>query len=203
MAPQRNFSVGTYNIRGLKSNEQLVAEWIQRSGIAVAAITETWLKPEDDVDYFITEHVALEPRCPNGKGYGGVALSIHPLLRYQVLKKCTTTIYQYIAIKSQGISIVGLYLSPAATAQQTEECFKEIGDLICSPFIIMGISTPGTKTGTKVRTDVVDTYKSMRYKENGPSIPLRKTHTTQHLAREIIVQLLTSSSLRGFTSKER
>ncbi|KAI0562920.1 Endonuclease-reverse transcriptase [Gracilaria domingensis] len=138
MAPQRSFSVGTYNVRGLHTKEQVVAEWIQRNGIAVAALTETWLKPGDELETYISEQVALQPQCPNGKGYGGVALCVHPLLKYELLGKEANSVYQYVAIKAQGVSTVGLYLSPAATIQQTRECLHDIEELISLPFIIMG-----------------------------------------------------------------
>lgn len=83
----RNLAVGTYNVRGLALKEQLVLGWIQSSKLAVAALTETWINPSEQVADFISEYVALSPRARNGKGYGAAALCIHPLVKYQTCER--------------------------------------------------------------------------------------------------------------------
>lgn len=81
MIPKRSLKIGTFNVRGLKAKEHLIYEWILEKKQWIAALTETWITPPDDLDPMISEYTALPLPYSNGNGYGGVALCISLLLR--------------------------------------------------------------------------------------------------------------------------
>jgi len=110
-------TVGTYNARGMRGKTPLVEEWILSTGIQVAAITETWLRPGDETP-MISEHVSLPSVHQNGKGYGGVAICVHPLLPHKTVTQVANTMYQYIVVQTSGVLVGAVYISPTASRQQ-------------------------------------------------------------------------------------
>lgn len=138
MIPQRSMNIGTFNVRGMRGKEHLIDAGRADGNIAVAVLTETWITPPDEVEGIVSEYTALPSPYTNGKGYGGGALCVHPLLRYTVLKKHSTPEYQFILIRVQGVVIMGLYISPSATARVTRECFSDIEQCTSGPTVVIG-----------------------------------------------------------------
>lgn len=175
MIGQQKLIVGTFNVRGLKTKEHSVTEWIRVQNIAVAALTETWITPGDDIDESITEYTAMETTIRNGKGYGGVALCIHPLLKYSLLAKKSCPQYQYIAVKAAGIIIVGLYISPSAPVGVAQTCLAEILSVTGQMVIIAGdLNGKNTDWNTTSNTRGILLKRwalQHKWKINAPSAP--------------------------------
>ena len=132
--------IGTFNVRGLAGEADLVEEWWDRNNLACIGVTETWLRPTDRAPLTMcTESVALPLRGQQRRGHGGVLLGHKWGMPKRVLRKYGTEGVQYIAAHFSGrLTLVVIYVSPDAGWGEVQDCLATINQLGRGPTVIVG-----------------------------------------------------------------
>lgn len=104
------------NTRGYKGKDQAVNNLIEMAH--VVGVCETWVRPAEVIKrHLFQECVTTQPAHNKQRGYGGVAMAIHPAIRYQLILTHAEITGQYIMIRIAGTYVTTVYLSPAATVE--------------------------------------------------------------------------------------
>lgn len=114
----------------------MIRKWIEEKHLHVAALTETWMTPEEQPPRGVSEYVTLQSK--RGRSHGGVALCVHPLLQYRLMTKMAQKEYQYILIQIGGMIVGTVYISPRAPLRSIQQCMKELRQNCRGPAVIMG-----------------------------------------------------------------
>lgn len=133
----KRLRIGAYNTKGLrKSFDEILNMY---ASLDILFLSETWIRDEDEDLKEMVDECAHTPGQVKGKrGFGGVALIISPILDYEVVAIWETRTIQAITIRVSGISITGMYLSPAATAVEEKEVLEGITKASRGKAIIIG-----------------------------------------------------------------
>lgn len=123
----KKLKIGTFNARGLLQCAEQVAALMASEILAVLTVKQTWLKPEKVMPIRGThESVRLPARGHNKRRHGGVTLLFNTLMQYQVLQKHAEPAFQFVAVATTGIQIVGLYINPPATNQDVNRLLQQL-----------------------------------------------------------------------------
>ena len=121
--PSDRLKVATYNAHGVRGKEYEVSKLSNR--VHILNVCETWLRPQDILQTILfDESVSVAQSQRGWRGQGGVAVKIHPLMRYSVLSKVATEKYQLQALSVAQMEVISLYLSPLVPKEVFLECLN-------------------------------------------------------------------------------
>lgn len=129
--------IGAYNTRGLRNSLEEVSKIAEN--LDFLFLSETWLRPEDkDVALMLDEYIHAHSINARNKGFGGAALIVNPMIKYSAVTKISTTTTQMITIRTRGMTLTGLYISPKATKEDEKSIRTAIDNLSRGRAIIIG-----------------------------------------------------------------
>lgn len=95
----------------------------------MVGICEAWLRKRDTQKYeWLTTHADTDLPHNRRRGYGGVGLVLHPLLRTTTPTKIVHERYQCLTTSTQWIQITVAYISPAANKSEEMEALNYINN---------------------------------------------------------------------------
>lgn len=113
------------NIRACKGKDQAAMELIEKAD--VVGTCETWWRPEDATKrHIFQECVAAQLAHNKPRGYGGMAVAIHPAMRYQFIGTQAGKTGRYIMIRIAETYVTTVYLSPVATVETEQQMLSSI-----------------------------------------------------------------------------
>lgn len=118
-----DLSISCMNVRGIKGKRDMVGKILTETHIL--AVCETWLRDSDarQCDW-ISERVNTKITHSRRRGFGGVGIVVHPLVKYTKIAEAATEKYQCLTIRTIGRNITVVYISPAAR-KADEEAVRE------------------------------------------------------------------------------
>lgn len=94
------------------------------------------------------EHVSTIQADSKERGFGGVEVIMHPLLRYKVLVREGHRTHHHIAVWAAGITITVAYYFPAATQETEQNVLIQFAAMsVGRPVFIGGINTRHSRWG--------------------------------------------------------
>lgn len=138
MTDQREtLSLTAFNVRGIHRKENEIRKLADQTHIL--GICETWMRPKETNQMKMLNEVASTiQEKPTTRGYGGVALMIHPLIRYTLITKAAERTHQYITIRTGDVHITILYMAPANAKETDRKIWEEVTSIAKGKAIIMG-----------------------------------------------------------------
>lgn len=109
-----------------------------RKQTQVLGLCETWHTAEDAPFLSEADETIEVQRTGKGRPMGGVAMYIHPLLKYKLIDKIATRRYQYITIQVTDTFITMAYISPAASEAEVEKVLEGVDRRRKGKAILMG-----------------------------------------------------------------
>lgn len=82
--------------------------------------------------------MTTQPAHNRQRGYGGVALAVHPAIKYTLVQKSAEETIQYITIRVAGAYMNTLYISPTTTAEAEKRILNNMAQQSRKRSIIMG-----------------------------------------------------------------
>lgn len=121
----RSLSIGAYNTRGLRNSLEEIGKIVEE--LDALFISETWMKSSDtDISQMVDELVYANSHIAMKRAYGGMAVIIRPLLRYELVGKFFTERIQAITVLVSGVTITGIYISPNAKEDEELQALEKI-----------------------------------------------------------------------------
>lgn len=114
-----------FNIRGAKGKEEVIAGLLDRCH--VLAVCETWRRPCDKADKTLFEEEVTTVLTHNRqRGYGGVAIAVHRVIRFNVTHTHSERTCQYITIRVRHKYVSMIYIPLAATIHTEQQVLCDI-----------------------------------------------------------------------------
>lgn len=129
--------IGIFNLKGLKKRLRTVDQLSKE--MMVLGLCETWARGDSDpITKTIDESAPAPPTIRLNRGYGGVGLIVHPLLKYHLKDKFSSPTIQSITVKLTALTISIIYISPRAPAKDVATALDRLHRISGTRAIIMG-----------------------------------------------------------------
>lgn len=126
-----------FNIRSAKHKEENIKALSRQAH--VVGLCETWHKQDDQYFKSQVNEELIGPKAGElNRNTGGVALIVHPLLRYEVQAQHSSKHAQYISIRIGDTLISIIYLSPSGRDEEVIKLLDEISRSHRRKSVIMG-----------------------------------------------------------------
>ena len=194
--PSDRLKVATYNAHGVRGKEYEVSQLSTR--VHILSVCETWLRPQDVLQTnLFDESVSVTQSHGGWRGQGGVAVKIHPLMRYSVLSKVATEKYQLLAMSVAQTQVVSLYLSPLVPKEVFLECLNTAHKTCRGKAVIMGDFNARHRTWDRTSNShgrwLVAWAKKHRWVIHAPSEPTFSGHRGSSTVDLVLTRSLESS----------
>jgi len=136
-----HLTIGTWNVNGLTSKIEQVADLTNSKQIDILVLTET--KQQALKTFPVGRNYEAIGSHSNGKG--GIAISVRPDLQYKRLFEHWSVLCQYIGIRVGTTVIVGMYISPRIPAAELKEHLEKVHEKTGGRAIIIGDLNGRTK----------------------------------------------------------
>lgn len=105
----------------------------------VQGLSETWIRGnESDLQNMIDKHRKVQLDENFRRGFGGVALILNHILHFKAYRKRMKQYAQLLTIRTAGIVILVVYISPRASVGEEQDKFQHVKRLSRRPSVIMG-----------------------------------------------------------------
>lgn len=90
--------------------------------VDILFLGETCMRTCDvDISVMLDEFLYAPKRNSTNKGFGGLVVIVNPMIKYEVVRGTVTKNPQSLTIRTKGIQITGIYVSPKS--KEVEELY--------------------------------------------------------------------------------